>query len=369
MNLTNLKNDEKAVFSLRELYSKYGYIQYKMSKFEEYDLYVRNKNFLVSDHIITFTDTDGKLMALKPDVTLSIIKNTKDIKDSVSKVYYNENVYRVSKGTNSFKEIMQAGLECIGCIDDYNIYEVIMLALKSLESISDDFVLDISHLGIVSDVIETLGISKDAERELLTCISEKNTHGISAICAREGINADSVISLIEACGAPDKVIPKLLENEFLKDSQFLSQLIKITSLLNNNGFKDKIRIDFSVINHMGYYNGFVFSGFINGISSCILSGGQYDRLMHKMGRNSGAIGFALYLDMLERLTEDENSYDVDTVILYDEQSDINALNDAINLLTSNGNSVMAQKQIPEKIKYKQLVRLLERGVEIIENNA
>ena len=70
-----LKNEEKAVFELRELYSKYGYLQYKMSKFEEYDLYVSNKDFLVSENIITFTDTDGKLLALKPDVTLSIIKS------------------------------------------------------------------------------------------------------------------------------------------------------------------------------------------------------------------------------------------------------------------------------------------------------
>ena len=72
-----LREDEKAVFKLRELYNKYGYVPYKMSKFEEYDLYAVNKEFLVSDNVITFTDTDGKLMALKPDVTLSIIKNTK----------------------------------------------------------------------------------------------------------------------------------------------------------------------------------------------------------------------------------------------------------------------------------------------------
>ena len=74
----NLKYDEQAVFLLRSLYSKYGYKQYKMRKFEEYDLYVRNKDFLISDSVITFTDTNGKLMALKPDVTLSIIKNTAD---------------------------------------------------------------------------------------------------------------------------------------------------------------------------------------------------------------------------------------------------------------------------------------------------
>ncbi|MCE2604206.1 ATP phosphoribosyltransferase regulatory subunit, partial [Pseudomonas aeruginosa] len=61
---------------LRGLYEQYGYKKYKMSKFEEYSLYVENKDFLASDKVITFTDLDGRLLALKPDVTLSIIKNT-----------------------------------------------------------------------------------------------------------------------------------------------------------------------------------------------------------------------------------------------------------------------------------------------------
>ncbi|HAZ19925.1 MAG TPA: hypothetical protein DCY75_07105, partial [Clostridiales bacterium] len=94
---TVLQTDEQAVFVLRALYRQYGYSQYKMSKFEEYDLYVRNKDFLVSDRVITFTDTNGKLMALKPDVTLSIIKNFHDSIGSVQKLYYNENVYRIPK--------------------------------------------------------------------------------------------------------------------------------------------------------------------------------------------------------------------------------------------------------------------------------
>ena len=93
---TVLKNDEKAIFKLRELYSRYGYMRYKVSKFEEYDLYARNKSFLISENILTFTDTDGRLMALKPDVTLSIIKNIGNASEGVHKLYYNENVYRTS---------------------------------------------------------------------------------------------------------------------------------------------------------------------------------------------------------------------------------------------------------------------------------
>ena len=161
-----LKSEERAIFNLRSLYRKYGYAPFKMSKFEEYDLYVRNKDFLVSDRVITFNDTNGKLMALKPDVTLSIIKNSDDTPNEKKKVFYNENVYRISKNTHRYKEIMQAGLECIGDLDFYDIYEVISLAAETLAQISDSFVLNVSHLGILQkildDICSDIGFSEKA---------------------------------------------------------------------------------------------------------------------------------------------------------------------------------------------------------------
>ena len=80
---------------LNQLYEEYGYRKFRMSKFEDYDLYAQNKDFLKKGHIITFTDGDGSLKALKPDITLSIMKNNSG--DS-EKVYYNENVYRETGG-------------------------------------------------------------------------------------------------------------------------------------------------------------------------------------------------------------------------------------------------------------------------------
>ena len=73
-----------------------------------------------SGHIITFTDVDGALKALKPDITLSIMKNNNG---SSEKVYYNENVYRDMGGT--FKEILQVGVESVGQLDPYAEAEVI----------------------------------------------------------------------------------------------------------------------------------------------------------------------------------------------------------------------------------------------------
>lgn len=367
MDFKSLKNEERAIFELRSLYEKYGYSQYKMSKFEEYDLYVRNKNFLVSDNIITFTDTNGKLMALKPDVTLSIIKNSKDAEDSVQKVYYNENVYRVSKGTQSFKEIMQVGLECIGDIDNYNIYEVLMLAAESLKKISSSFVLDISNLEIVSEVIDKLGVSSKAKKELIKCIGEKNIHSITAICNEEGVDGDDLKKLVLTYGNPESVLPVV--RQIVGDCKAVRDMEAILTLLKKNGYENNVHIDFSVIDDMSYYNGFVFKGFVDGISASILSGGQYDNLMVKMRRKSGAIGFAVYLDALERLGENDREYDVDIVVLYDCNCDIAVINDTVNMLTSSGNSVMVQKSVLEKIRYRQLLKVQERGVQIIENNA
>lgn len=157
MDKTILKREEAAVFALRELYCRYGYTPYRMSKFEAYEFYLQNKEFLVSDRIITFHDTDGELMALKPDVTLSIVKNGTDAPGCIQRSYYNENGYRVSGSSHQFREIMQTGLECIGDLDFYEIYEVILLAARSLACIAEEYVLDVSHLGMLGAILDETG--------------------------------------------------------------------------------------------------------------------------------------------------------------------------------------------------------------------
>ncbi len=365
METTFFENGEKAIFDLRQIYQRYGYCRYKMSKFEEYDLYVRNKDFLVSENVITFTDTDGRLMALKPDVTLSIVNNVSPSENSVQKVYYNENVYRVSKGTQSYKEIMQVGLECIGNVDDYSVFEVLNLAAESLETISEDFVLDISHLGIVESVLDGAGISEKCKKQILYFMAEKNIHGIEAAMAEEGAYNETLLRLAEIYGDSSKVYPFLDEIKTKENEEVIENFKKIFTALEQGGFKNKVRIDFSLISDMKYYNGFVFKGFINGISSGVLTGGQYDKLMKKLGKKCGAIGFAVYLDLLERFEETEREYDVDTVILYDEKTELSTLSSTVKMFSENEKTVLALREVPEKLRYRQLLKMNERGVEIV----
>ncbi len=372
INKNVLKNDEKAVYGLRTLYGKYGYTQFKMNKFEEYDLYVRNKDFLVSDSVITFTDTMGRLMALKPDVTLSIIKNTKDVDGCVQKLYYNENVYRISKGTHDFKEIMQAGLECIGDIDLYNICEVIMLARESLNIISPEFLMDISHLGLLDSLTDEITEDSRIKNKILSYVSEKNFHSLRELIISENCKeekAEFFIDIVSSYGKLSEVIDKLKEKNLSEQSmKYLSELIRIYEILKAFDAEDNINFDFSIVNNMNYYNGIVFQGFVKKVPESILSGGQYDKLMSKMGKKSKAIGFAVYLDLLERMNEKDSNYDADIVLLYDKETKEETVVKTTKMLMENGKSVIALKSVPENIKCKQLLKIGKGGIEIIETD-
>lgn len=371
-SVIGFSNEEMAVMSLSKLYKQYGFKQFKMSKFEEYDLYAKNKDFLLSSNVITFTDTNGKLMALKPDVTLSIVKNSNDAFSEPEKVYYSENVYRVDKGTHQFKEIMQVGLECIGDIDVYSVSEVIMLAQKSLEAISPRNILDISHMGFITGVLDGVSLTDDQKNEIITCISEKNTLTIKTLAEKYGFTPKAVNALTvlaELYGPYEKAVEKIKAISFNdKTEKAVAELESIYSFLKEYGCSGKVNLDFSIVNDLHYYNGVIFQGFIDGVPSCVLTGGRYDNLVHKFGKKSGAVGFAVYLDLLSRLMFGDIEYDVDVLMLYDEHTDLSLLAKTVKSVAESGKSIKAQKINNGTIKYRQLMRLNNGEVEVLETN-
>ena len=347
-----LKNEESVIYKLRALYKRHGYSYFKMSKFEEYDLYSTNKDFLVSDGVITFTDTNGKLMALKPDVTLSIVKNFRDEENTVQRVYYNENVYRIKDQSTGYREIMQTGLECLGDITDYNLCEVVYLSAESLRMISENSILTLSNLGVVNAILKDLSLGED-KGTLLSCIDTKNTADIRNICERNSVSAgdtELICALAEAYGAPSDVLRKI---EALTDREdIISPLKKLAWIAGEVSKMTDVRItvDLSIVNDTNYYNGLVFRGFVRGLPSVVLTGGQYDKLMKKMKKNAGALGFAVYLDQLE-LTEKKKEFDTDVLLLASE-GDLpgDVLRRALEI-TNSGKTVTVQSKIPKKLTY------------------
>ena len=340
-----MSGTEKLVYSLMDLYGKYGYSRYRMSKFEEYSLYGKNIDFLVSDSVITFTDTNGKLMALKPDVTLSIVKNAKDIPDGVTKVCYNENVYRVSKGTGAFKEIMQAGLECIGDVDRCLVGESLSLAAESLKLTGKKYVLAVSHLGLLSLAVDKITDDGMIKGKILDCAGKRNVHGIKEICAEYGIDparASDLVELLSVYGTPDVAFSKLKKLFGEDGTECIEEMAEALSVFSGDESKS-VTVDFSVTADANYYGGIVFKGFVDGVPDSVLSGGCYDKLMKKLGKKSRAVGFAVYVDTLERIFDDEKEYDFDVMIKYTDGVKPSALKSVSDKFVSEGKTVFCCK--------------------------
>lgn len=367
-----LRAEERAVYKMRELYGSYGYLQYKVSKFEEYDLYAKNKSFLVSDKLLTFTDTNGKLMALKPDVTLSIIKNVVANEKASYKVYYDERVYRTTASGDGFGEIMQTGLESIGNIDAFAQSEVVMLAMKSLEGISEDYLLDISNMSFLEGLLESAGVDADVMPDFLALIGSKNVPAIKMLCSKCGISEENTDRICKASSmylpiksALDEIKP-LLDGEKMQAAY--DELYELYLILSSYGLTDKLYVDFSIVNDMNYYDGIIFKGFINGIFDSVLSGGRYDRLMEKLGKKMGAIGFAVYLDQLERFGASDDGYDVDVLLLYNDDTPVSKVISAVNRFRADGKSVRATNTLDKSVSYKKLFGFGKDGIESLEEN-
>ena len=333
LEIQSLRRAEAATLRLRGLYENYGYRKYRMGRFEEYSLYAANKSFLLGENVPTFTDLDGRLMALKPDVTLSIAKNTKADKNTCEKVYYLESVYRESKESHTYKEISQMGLECMGGVDDCVIAEVLALALKSLADFETDYVLKISNMDFVVGLMEELPVNADQKDIILGLIRYGE---FKQVLAEAGTIADT---------------PKMKEAVAL-----LSRLYEVLEAMGLGGQLDKVRLDFSMINDIEYYNGIIFQGFLDGLARQVLSGGQYDGMMAKLGKKADAIGFAIYFKELERLPEKSIRYDVDALVLYEPDVDVVRLCQAVESLRRQGLRVRVEKAVPEDLRYCYLYR-------------
>ena len=311
LDLNILKPQERVSLQLRLLYEKAGFRQYHMGRFEEYGLYQENRRFLSSEQVITFTDLDGRLLALKPDVTLSIAKNAQVDEGGCGRYYYSENVYRPSQESHTFQEISQMGLECIGAVDDAVTAQAVSLALRSLALTGRDFVVELSHMGFVTGLLDAVGAPETIRPRLLTCIRDKNLHELQKCAAEAGLSrqgADALGRLGQLSGGWEAVL-SAAEPLALNASMgaALTELRTLCGTLAAREQTENLKLDLSLVNDMDYYNGLVFQGYLAGLPRAVLKGGRYDPLAAQFRPGARAIGFALYLDELDRLTDQEEA--------------------------------------------------------------
>ena len=288
-----LTPQERLSLRLREIYEAAGFRLYRMGRFEEYGFYQEHQDFLESRRTLTFTDLDGRLMALKPDVTLSIAKNAPLSPDGGGRYYYAENVYRPDRTGRSFREIRQVGVERIGALGREGTAQILSLARATLDAAGEGGILEIGHMGFVSGLFDALEIPDRARGPLLEQIRRRD---LSAVLT-DPDQAGRIRSLSGDPGAVFEAAGPFVRNDAMRAA--LDELRVLTDALPAGA----VRLDLSLVNDLAYYNGLVMQGFLPGRPRPVLKGGRYDPLAGRFRPGAEAAGFALYMDELDPLSE------------------------------------------------------------------
>ena len=179
---------------------------------------------------------------------------------------------------------------------------MLVLAARSLQALGAGYMLTISHMGLLRGALARATADTGLRQELVALIGSKNAGGLAALCAARGIPQDAqerLMLLVQLSGAPDIVLPELRGAGFAGED--IKALDEACEALIAAGFEQHVRLDFSIGTDAAYYGGIVFRGYLAGLPHSVLSGGRYDPLLRRFGKSSGAVGFAVYLDQLERL--------------------------------------------------------------------
>lgn len=331
----NLINENSIVSNLINIYERFGFKKIKLSKFEDYNLYNNNKDFLQTEHILTFMNLNGNLKSLRPDVTLSIVKKVlKDNEKETQKIYYIEDIYKIV--SNEYEEIPQVGVEIIGKLNNYSNLEIISMAIESLKSINKNYILEISNIDFISAIFDEINLEENLKIEILNNIYLKNKHDLEKLLNKNVDNKYKkyILSFIELSGNYKDILKKLknliINKKMQKSYEELKSLSFVFELHNNF---DKILLDFSIESQLGYYNGIIFKGYIKESNDIILSGGRYDKLLNKFNSNKNAIGFAIYMDKLYEKNKTSNFIDI--LILYKSGDENILLNEVRKFMNKN----------------------------------
>ncbi|SDR04586.1 ATP phosphoribosyltransferase regulatory subunit [Virgibacillus salinus] len=323
---------------LKNRFSTYGYKQVRTTTFEFYDLYSMMSGTINKDEMLKVIDSYGKVLVLRPDVTIPItrmIASNKQRLSQGSRFFYVLDVFRQSFEQADNKETTQAGIESFGESTPENDAEVIALAIHTLKDLGfESFKLEVGHAGYFKELVNQLALSQNELDQLKGLIQSKNLTEIGPFLERLSVDkelCDAVQAIPLLYGDPEDVIKrasKIALNE--KMQQKIKNLSDIYDVLKAYGVEDSVIFDLGLINNMNYYSGVIFQGFVASFGKPVLMGGRYDHLAEQFDTSIPAIGFACEVDnLLHSMTRKNlianDTTSIDVIIYYENSKQKDAL--------------------------------------------
>lgn len=321
---------EQLIQTLKYRFATYGYKQIRTSTFEPYDLYTQVAGTIAPDDMIKVIDPAGKVLVLRPDVTIPITRKIAKEHSDLSgelRYFYVTDVFRQSFEQAPDKERTQAGVEYFGENAPEADAEIIALAIHTLKDLGlENFKIEIGDAGFFKELASQLKLAPETLEQFKQLIQAKNMTGLKQFLDHLYVNPELAAIIKEIpllYGHPADVLKRamdIVQNE--KIASKLQNLANVFEIIQAYDMEKNIVIDLGLINHMDYYSDIIFQGFVENIGKPILMGGRYNQLADQFGTSIPAIGFACDIDsLLESTNGQEKVYSPpnDVSIFYEKE--------------------------------------------------
>lgn len=287
------------------VFEAWGYGEIATPAFEYFDLLATETGEEISREMFRFVDSDGRLVALRPEMTTPIARAVAQRlagEPAPQRLFYVQNVFREEPAQRGQqREFWQAGIELLGARGPAADMEVVAVTAEALIAAGlGEFQVGIGQVGVFRAVLDRAGIDQEARGRAEGLATSRNLVGLGQLLSNVSPKAASaVISLVETRGGREAIETAAgIVDDDGPGREALEELAETYRLIVEYGLGDKVMLDFGIIRNFDYYTGFVLEAYAPGIGFPIGAGGRYDALLAEFGAPMPAAGFATGLERL-----------------------------------------------------------------------
>lgn len=269
--------------------------------FELADVFERGLGPDGAARLLRFVDPqNGEVLALRSDITPQIARllvgPMKDAPLPVRLCYFGR-VFRLRQHSEfQRREVVQAGVELVGADGPEADVEVLRLCDKALTAAGPHApILSLGHVGVIDAVLTALGPAISNRSRVVSLLRRKDAAGLCQTLDEVGAPRAASAAAVELCslyGEPVEILGRARRT--LSAIAGVSEALdRLTAVLSGLDFGDRLLLDLGEMLGFGYYTGVVFHAYLRGSGQSVASGGRYDELLGRYGRELAACGFAI----------------------------------------------------------------------------
>ncbi len=304
-----------------------------------------------------FQDSDGKLLALRAEMTAPVARIVTTRMPSAPepiRLFYVNNVFRYSQSyLKREREFCQAGVELVGCNTPEADGEILALLISSLKQVGlQEIRVDLGNASLLKDLLNAAGLNEQQKVSVQDFLSCRDSVGLKKFMETNSFpsNLRDAFLQLSRCRRLDEVSSISLNGlKYDNANKQLESLMELQETLKDYKIDDLVFFDFSLTKKIEYYTGIVFEASVPNLGLPLGGGGRYDNFIEKFGKlRLPATGFALEIGkLLQALTAQgfEISEDTKTKVIVASKFRDTAI-EAVNVLREAG--VIASLEITKR---------------------